>query len=89
MPTLGDVRAAVLPRQSEATTLATSAASGGKYSIPIPHPHLKQSDPKLMLLTVRVSTIAVPSFGFCQKKEDEAWQSHYLERNQDRSPATC
>ena len=55
MPTLGDVRAAVLPLESEATTLATSGCSGAKYSIPIPpdpipRPHLKQSYPKLTLM---------------------------------------
>ena len=55
MQTTGDVRAAVLPLESEATTLATSGCSGGKYSIPIPPdpfppPHRKQSYPKLTLL---------------------------------------
>ena len=49
MLTLGDVWAVGKPLESGATTLATSSCSGGKYSIPIPHPHRKQSDPKLTL----------------------------------------
>ena len=37
MQTTGDIRAAVLPLESEGTTLATSGCWGAKYSIPIPH----------------------------------------------------
>ena len=61
MPTLDDVRAVDKLCESEGTTLATSGCEGGKYSIPhselriancefsLPHPHLKQSYPKLTL----------------------------------------
>ena len=55
MPTLGEVRAVGKPRQSEATTLATSGCWGAKYFIPIPH-----SPPSPETVRSKTDVILVP-----------------------------
>ena len=54
MLTLGDIWVVGKSLESEMTTLGIALQWGEKYSIPhslfpIPHPHLKQSYPKLTL----------------------------------------